>query len=398
MKYLPFSFLFMIIAAFTAVAEMSDNQTTESAETALVAEAEKQIAEAKNTEKKLLETEAKLEELRKQLKQQENKLKQREGDLETDLKRLLQQQKSLSDKESALQDRLSAITDQETALSDKLAASETALAERTQILTREMASLKQREADLKKSRAALETEKTAWLKQVREKELVEAQARQALLDRLAKPEQLALEIFNILLPKNSLNSIKSDITSQRDAMVAKADFSQPIQNRIDTIIAEFDSNLDKSFDYNKLRNKFIDFYANNYTPQELLNILEFYQSSLGTKLLSNAANLNRNLQASLKADATALLHDFKDELAEFTGPSAVENLIKGNLNIIVRVGQRYLVDENVPEVRVAELVSQGYLQPITPIYGESYSRVKITNTGGVAAVTTDSGEKIFVKY
>ncbi|MCF4098026.1 DUF2059 domain-containing protein [Maritalea mediterranea] len=67
---------------------------------------------------------------------------------------------------------------------------------------------------------------------------------------------------------------------------------------------------------NKLYPQFARIYALRFTPEELEEIIAFYESEVGQKLLENNVGINRDLKAAVKVWENNFLTDFEMQLRD----------------------------------------------------------------------------------
>lgn len=75
-----------------------------------------------------------------------------------------------------------------------------------------------------------------------------------------------------------------------------------------------------------------------------------------------------------------------------------EKVIQSNLRQLANVAQEYILNEGVAEVSYETLVNEEYLNSFTPVAGEDYSKVTITESTPSISVETTGGQVVVYSY
>ncbi len=229
-----------------------------------------------------------------------------------------------------------------------------------------------------------------------------AEAEKAKAEKVAErtedPTALAGDIFDRIITSDRLMKLKAEIIKDFSLLIGEANVS-PALIDLKAEGTAFMKKIDASYDLQQLRKQYIDAYLEHYTPRELYDMLQFYKSELGAKILKHTPEIDFDLAVSISQEGRELYEQFRARFTEATSPEAVEKQVQENLKRIKTAADRYFGDNIMKrDVTVAELVSKGFLSPITPIKGERYTRLKVNSGTGILIVTLEDGRKVDYRY
>lgn len=311
-------------------------------------------------------------------------------DLQSASEELVALREALADRESRLEAAEQAqgqAAERVKALEERLENEARALRERAEALDTQA-----------RQQEAASREMAAALTELREHQRAQEQAESTRRVLLSQPGKLVKELLALFMPEDRLLSLQSEMKEEAVALIPEELPSASVERRIHAALRAYDQQLISMLNYDALKEAFMGLYLEQFSPEEIYAIVQFYRTSAGSKLLDLSADMNRNLEAALRRDAREALYVLRTEIANATSPSELNVAIEKNLELIRDAGMRYLEDNLVREVNVAQLISSNYLSPIEPIDGERYSDLRIRATGGALAVTASDGRRVYIRY
>jgi urocanate hydratase len=75
-----------------------------------------------------------------------------------------------------------------------------------------------------------------------------------------------------------------------------------------------------------------------------------------------------------------------------------KKVVINNLRQVAAGGQRYILEQGVPQVGYPTIVNAGMMPELQPIDGENYTPLVVRENGGTLQVTTASGQVISFEY
>ncbi|WP_263260871.1 DUF2059 domain-containing protein [Pseudomonas sp. RIT-PI-S] len=117
--------------------------------------------------------------------------------------------------------------------------------------------------------------------------------------------------------------------AQRFAQANAPDSKQAL---LETYQAKANAALDQAIGWDKLKPEMVKLYTDNFTEQELKDLVKFYQSPLGQKIVQKMPQVTEQsaelTQAHLKEAAPVVNKLLADMTAEITPPKAPESAKK----------------------------------------------------------------------
>ncbi len=301
-------------------------------------------------------------------------------------------QKRLAQMETGLKQREENLKQLQT----KLDTLETRLDEQASQLDKRAKRLEKREADLKKSREALAEEKQAFMATVREQKADAARAEAKLKKKLEDPEALAATVVDRQLSAEVLAEQKAALLKSLKA--EQGDYSGVLQRRIELELKKALDEAQVLFSPEALKKAYTSHYLESFSPEELLKLAEFFDSTAGQKLMAMTQDPKQSPMLKLYAKAAELQRSFDKKVTQITSNNAISEMIRSNLRQIVVAGTAYLQATGEDSVTLAKLVSSGYIGSVPPIHGENYRRLRIESTGGVLQVMTSDDQRVAIQY
>lgn len=217
-------------------------------------------------------------------------------------------------------------------------------------------------------------------------------------DRLADVDGLVDQLRGMLLPEAAINQVREDVQAQASAFIETVEASGRIQRAIEEAEAAFKEELVTGLAADRLNEHFNKHLRTTFSPAEMLELIEFYSSKTGQKVLENGSSGLAFDTTFVEAQAASLLADFQADIARLTSPEAITEAIEANLELIAAAGKRYLEANGGDQVRVGLLISDGYLASIPPLAGETYSRLIVQRRGGILRVRTATDRLVGISY
>ncbi len=106
-----------------------------------------------------------------------------------------------------------------------------------------------------------------------------------------KHRKLAEELITLTEGDKILESMKAQVSmifAQFKAQLSVAEADRP---KLDHYNKKFEKVINMEFDWNKIRDKYIDLYTNTFTEAETKSIVDFYKSPAGKKLTNSMPEL-----------------------------------------------------------------------------------------------------------
>jgi len=270
------------------------------------------------------------------------------------------------------------------------------VSERDQALADTSAELAKTAGRLAKEKAALEELKPLaanW-----QASHFEAQAEARRLQELKEnPEIIAKKIVDIAFPRESLNALVGSKSAQFAEKIRSAELPTVLKERSLRYFDQFQKELQEAFDYGTLRASLVDQFVDNFSPSQLVFLMNAYEGDADT--LADAANLQNQFMTAIAARLQLAEAEFEADMGEWLSSEATTKFIKERLENIARAGEAYLDRDGLKdEVRFTELLVNGYVEPVKPISGETYLGLTIYRDGGVLIVEKDDGTKVLHRY
>ncbi|MGF1452283.1 MAG: hypothetical protein ACFB21_09460, partial [Opitutales bacterium] len=307
---------------------------------------------------------------------------------------LRQAQQALQEREADLEDLAEQLEERASALEELQGTLQQTRAE----LDDRRTQLDQAQEQLQSARAELDREREAFLQERRQREQQRRSTEQARSQRLSNPDELVAELRNLVLSGDSVERIRADITRRADEFLRAIETRGRVSRMVKEAEAKFREELLKGLELDSLNVNFDRQLRNTFEPAELLELLDFYQSETGSQLLENGDSGLAFDTAFIEREAETLFSQFVDEIDNLTSRDALDTAIQENLELISRAADNYFAAKGGETVRVGQLIAEGFLGPLQPLDGETYSQLTIAESGGVLRVEASGGRRIFFRY
>jgi len=348
--------------------------------------AETKSAEAKDTDAKAADKEAKKDpakpeagepsEAEAKLSQELAKMKEKMAGLQSQLK---EKESKLEDLSSKLKAMAKSKEGELAKLSAKL---ESAAQSKEEAVAKLSAKLEAAQQKVEKWESHQATKKA------------DASKRDAMLE---KPETMAAKLVDLAFPEKSVNELVATEAKRITNRINAANMPDPIKRKSLRLTQQFLKKAQESMDYAELRDAMVKTYAKEFTPKELLALLDAYEA--GGSVLPRAWALETVFAEQIAARLAAVEAEYAAQLRKLMSPEATDRYIEGILRVVASSGEAYLDKYGLEEsVNFTKLLNSGYLRPIAPIAGESYSDLVIHRDGGILIVQKDDGGKVHLRY
>ncbi len=139
----------------------------------------------------------------------------------------------------------------------------------------------------------------------------------APLEALTSTDEPAGEIVEIIGSSQNVEQIKEQII-QSQLQALQANGIEPEDNEsIRAFVRQLDEFMSPHINWEQLKPEYVALYNSTFTPEELKEMLHFYRSPLGQKILKEWPNVLQKTSAILYARAEALSPDIKKITQEF---------------------------------------------------------------------------------